>query len=340
MLDLRMPKVFIASALICFTCGIIGGYCMEEESVLFWPPPPAQTRINFVKAVYSASDIGIKPGLFRKIKSVIFGGRKDILNKPVAVAVDRHKTIYICDIGAPAVHLFLQKEKRYSKITAINGEELLSPVSIAVSGQDMVFIADSKLRKVYCLDSAGKFKFAIGSDNKFLRPTGVAVSKEKLYVVDTLKNSVFIFDLSGKLISEFGARGKEDGLFNYPTAIASDSGGRIYICDTLNFRIQVFDQNNKFLYSIGQLGDSSGSFSRPKAVAVDSFGHIYVTDGVFDNVQIFNPKNEFLLSFGESGHNDGEFWIPCGIAIDAEDYIYVADSYNQRLQIFRYVGKE
>jgi len=332
-------KELLLSALACFFALVSSGYC-EEESPLFWPPPPAQMKITFVKSVYSPADVGIKQSLFRKIKKTFLGENKDILSKPLAVAVDGDRTIYICDPGLPGVHIFARKEKRSKKITAINKDKLLSPVSAAVSDDGLIFIADSKLRKVFCIDKNYRFKFEIGGGSVFLRPAGLTISSGKLYVVDTGAHAVMVFDLSGNFLLRFGARGKEPGEFNFPTAIISDSAGRIYIADTLNFRIQVFDENNKFLYSIGQSGDSSGSFARPKGVAVDSFNHIYVADGIFDNIQIFNQKKEFLLSWGGSGQKDGEFWIISGIAVDKDNYIYAADSYNQRIQIFHFAGKE
>jgi sugar lactone lactonase YvrE len=334
-------KKFYIVVYICFISCIPSGYCIDEESPLFWPAPPAQIRVNFVKSVYSPRDIGIKPGFFKKLKRAIFGEEKISLNKPVAIAVDSQKTIYVCDAGTPSsVQILMQKEKKYRIITAIHKEELVSPVGVAVSDTGLVFIADSKLNKVFCLDKNGKFQFTVQADKKFLRPTGLAVNKNRLYVVDTLAHSIFIFDLTGNFIGKFGSRGLGNGEFNFPTSITVDKEGRIYVVDTLNFRIQVFDKNNKFLYGIGQVGDSSGSFSRPKGVAVDSFGNIYATDGMFDNIQIFNQRREFLLSIGESGQKDGEFWIPSGIVIDKDNYIYVADAYNQRIQILHYVGND
>jgi len=330
--------IFILLAPLLLT--VIGGYCADEGSPLFWPPPPAPIRVVFVKSIYFPDNAGIKAGFFKKLKGLIIGEEKDILNKPIAVAVDKQKTIYICDSGRPAVHIFMQKEKRYKKITTVNKEELLSPVGVAVSDNGLVFVADSGLRKVLCLDKEGRFNFTMGAAGAFLRPTGLAVVKDRLYVADTLAHSISVFDLKGNFITRFGARGRREGEFNYPTSIAADREGRIYVVDTLNFRIQVFDEASKYLYSIGQLGDSSGSFARPKGVGVDSLGHIYVTDALFDNMQIFNQKKEFLLSLGEAGHGSGEFWMPCGLATDSENCIYVADSYNQRIQVFRYVGKE
>ncbi len=333
-------RIFCLLFFVCFSLICGGGYCAEEESPLFWPPPPAEIKISFVKSVYSPDDLGIKAGFLKKLQVVFFGEEKNMLSKPMAVAVGEDGVLYICDAGEPAVHIYRKKEKRYKKITVIGKERLISPVGVAVAENGMIFIADSELKKVFCLDKEGKLKFIISPDEKFLRPTGLAVRKNKLYVVDTLAHSIFVFDLEGNFISRFGGRGKGDGEFNYPAYICADNEGKIYVADTLNFRIQVFDENNKFLYFFGKLGDSSGSFSRPKGVAVDSFGHIYVTDGMFDALQIFNKGRELLLFLGETGQEDGEFWIPSGIAADRENYIYVADAYNRRIQVFHYVGKD
>lgn len=338
-----MKKLKIALKIILFIYVVFfisSVYAFEEDSVLFWPPPPAEIRVSFVKSLYSSASIGIKTGLFKKLKSLILGEEKNVLNKPIAVTVDSKGNLFVCDVGTPALHIFRQKEKKYQKITEINKIKLVSPVGVAVSGGGLIFIADSQLKEVFCIEENGRFKFILSEKSGLLRPTGLAVRKDNLYVVDTLANSVKVFDLKGNFISEFGKRGKGEGEFNYPTAIWIDSEGKVYVVDTLNFRIQVFDENNKFLSSLGKLGDSSGSFSRPKGVAVDSFGHIYTTDGMFDNIQIFDKDMRLLLFLGQTGQKDGEFWIPCGISVDSQNYIYVADSYNQRIQIFHYVGKD
>jgi len=338
---MKKLRIVLNIILFIYTVSFVSNvYSIEEDSVLFWPPPPAEIRVSFVKSIYSSSSLGIKSGLFKKLKGLILGEEKNVLNRPIAVAVDKLGNVFVCDIGTPALHIFRQKEKKYQKIIEINKIKLVSPVGVTISDSGMVFIADSQLKTVFCLDDKGRFKFVLSSSPSFLRPTGLATKKDKLYVVDTLSSSIKIFDLKGNFLSEFGKKGKGEGEFNYPASIWIDGQGKIYIVDTLNFRIQVFDENNKFLFSFGKLGDSSGTFSRPKGVAVDSFGHIYTTDGMFDNMQIFNKDRQLLLFLGQTGQKDGEFWIPCGIALDRQNYIYVADSYNQRIQIFHYVGKD
>ena len=328
---LKLKQFFIQ--LIFFFLAINYAYCAQKEARIVWPAAPSSARIAFVSSIYSAPDLGIKTGFFQKLKAIIFGTQREIINKPMAVAVDKDKAIYVCDSGEAALKIFKPKGKFYQKITRINNEELIYPVGVAVADDGRIFISDSSLRKVFCLDQKARYKFTIGPDGRFLRPTGLAVVSGTLYVVDTQAHKILVFDLMGHFILEFGVRGKGEGEFNYPTSIAIDNQNKIYIVDTMNCRVQVFDKHNKFLYSLGRAGNTSGSFARPKGIALDS-------EGVFDNIQIFNQKKEFLLAVGESGHQDGEFWIPSGIAINDDNYIYVADSYNQRIQVFQYVGRE
>ena len=340
-IETRVGKYLAGLLLAGIVLGVCdGGSRAEGESSLFWPPPPEAMRVIFVKSISSPKDIGAKPSIFKKLKNLIVGGQEDFLSRPLSLAVDPEGILYVCDPGIPAVHVFDQKAKRYKKISSLGDETLLSPVGVAVHPSGTVFISDSKLNKVFTMDKNGRQARTIGEEGQFLRPTGLAVDEERLYVVDTAAHRVQVFDLKGNLIGGFGQRGGGNGEFNYPTAVALDREGQIYVVDTLNFRIQVFDKNYRYLYQIGQAGDSSGSFSRPKGVAIDSQGHIYSTDGLFDNVQIFSQDCALLLSLGESGNKNGEFWIISGIAIDGSDTIYVADSYNQRVQVFRYVGKD
>jgi len=313
----------------------------DELSGLFWPPPPAEPRIFFVKNISGYEDMGIKKSIFGHIKDLLFGKKRYSFFRPMALAVGREGVLYIADTGSGTLCIYRPKKKLIESIREIDKQiSLISPVGIGVSEDGLIFVADSYLGKVFAIDSKGVSHFILGEKEGILRPTGIFVKDEKLYVVDTESCQIFVFDLKGKGLFRFGKKGKGEGEFNSPTSIYVDTNDRILVSDTLNFRVQIFDSKGTFLKSIGSIGDSSGHFSRPKGVAVDSFGHIYVVDGMFDNIQIFDYRKNFLLSFGTAGDGQGEFWLPAGIAIDKDNYIYIADSYNQRISIFRYVGEE
>ena len=320
-------------------CGFADGP-QDDLSNLFWPAPPAEPRVFFVKNISGYKDMEIKKSVWGRFKDLMVGRKQFSFVRPMDVAVGREGVLYIADGGAAQVYIFDRTRKTFDRIDQIDQKIfLVSPVGIAAADDGTIFIADSHLGKVFAVSKQGKSFFTLGKEEGMIRPTDLFIRGGKLFVVDAAAANVSIFDLKGQLLARFGKKGKENGEFNFPTHLYVDSENRIYVTDSLNFRIQIFDATGAFLKSIGSAGDSSGHFSRPKGIAVDSHGHIYVADALFDNIQIFDLDEHFLMDFGEAGHQDGEFWLPTGVAIDEDDYIYVADSYNRRVSVYRYVGE-
>lgn len=311
-------------------------YEWPEEGNLFWPASPARPHIYFVKSISTSSYLNVRKSLWQKMEKFLFGNNDHYLIKPSAIAVDQKGDLYFTDSQAGAVYIYSPTQRRLKQITSVEKLALVSPVGIAVSAGGVAFVTDSYLNRVFALQPNGRTQFILGKHEGLLRPTGLFVKKDKLYVVDSQACQVNVFDMKGKFLFHFGRKGKGGGEFNTPTYIFVDDQERIYVSDTLNFQVQIFNSQGQYLNSIGKIGDSSGSFSRPKGVALDALGHVYVVDAIFDNVQIFDTNGVFLLSFGTSGNMEGQFWLSSGIAVDANNYIYIADTYNQRISIYQY----
>ncbi len=339
----RMRRVMMICLFLSLG-GSLGGFAaglQDDLSNLFWPAPPAEPRVFFVKNISGDKDMEIKKSVWGRFKDLMVGRRHFSFVRPMDVAAGAGGVLYIADGGAAQVCIFDRTRKAVDCIDQIGQRvSLVSPVGIAAADDGTIFIADSYLGKVFAVNKQGKLFFALGEDGGVTRPTDLFIRGGRLFVVDAAAANVSIFDLNGQLLTRFGKKGKESGEFNFPTHLYVDGKNRVYVTDSLNFRIQVFDATGVFLKSIGSAGDSSGHFSRPKGVAVDSRGHIYVADALFDNIQIFDFDEHFLMNFGVAGHGDGEFWLPTGMAIDEDDYIYVADSYNRRVSVYRYVGED
>ena len=210
---------------------------------------------------------------------------------------------------------------------------------------------------------------------RFTRPVDLAVvpqGEEKIYVVDTQRNQVSVFNFEGKPLFQFGKPGSGKGEFRQPYGIALNSRRKwIYLVDSGNSRVQVFDYEGNYLFGFAGLSspqrisvdregkvyvveplncqvkifDTMGTklikkfgdellFGRPSGIAVDSQLNIYVLDTVLNTIQVFDSRGIPLYLFGKKGEADGEFNSPCGIFIDEKDRVYVADTNNQRVQIF------
>lgn len=303
-----------------------------------WPSPPQTPRVVYVQSVAQPSDAGIRPSPFRRLGNWISGSRKgnEPLLKPFGLALDENDNLCLTDTGAAAVGYLDFTRKKWSYWTTVGNVKFVLPVAI-VKYNDVFYVADSALDVVVAFNEKGKLLFKISGD--LLRPTGLAIAGEWLYVADSQRHCVEVFELNGRPAFQFGKRGTGAGEFNFPTHVAADHAGHILVTDSMNCRVEVFDLAGHFQKQIGAAGDSFGQFSRPKGVAVDAAGHLYVVDAVFDNIQIFTPDGQLLLNLGEAGSDKGQFWLPNGIAISRDNKIYVSDAYNHRIQVLKYLGQ-
>jgi sugar lactone lactonase YvrE len=327
--------------LLLAVCVAVPAWAGQEQEKLVWPHAPAQPRVEFVKTLERAADLGIDKGFFERLKDLLFGEAETRIRRPMAV-VTSGGIIYVADPGAKGVHRFDTAGGDYALIIAGDDTPLPSPVGLARGAAGEVYVADSQLGQIFVIRPGAKSALAIRLDVKLTQPTGIAfdLTNGHLYVADTAEHRIHIFERDGSLAGSIGRRGTGDGEFNYPTYLWRTPEGRLYVTDSLNFRVQAFDARGQFAGKFGRQGDGTGDAARQKGVATDRNGHVYVVDALFHAFQIFDTAGRLLLPVGERGQERGQFWLPTGIFIDHDDgdLIYIADSYNQRIQVFRYIG--
>jgi len=304
-----------------------------------WPPAPDEPRVEFVKTISAPADIGQTPSFLHRVGNWITGDNDASRNlqKPFGLAIDESGNLCVTDTGNGSVCYLDLGRKQWRRWNAAGKIHFKAPVAVA-HRQGTFYVADSELGRVLAFGDNGKLLFQVADPLK--RPAGLTIAGDNLVVVDSQLHSVFVFDLQGKLRSQFGKRGTGPGEFNFPTHIAADGRGHLLVTDSLNSRVEIFNTDGTFVSSIGSSGDTSGHFGRPKGVATDPFGHIYIADAVFDNIQIFNASGQLLLNVGDSGTRAGQFGLPNGIAISADNQVYIADCYNHRIQVLKYVGAQ
>jgi len=217
---------------------------------------------------------------------------------------------------------------------------IAQPMGIAVSDDGQrIYVADPLQQKVFTFD------FALRELRKLEEvqyPGGLALdAQENLYVVDTGKKTVAVFDRAGKRIREIN-----DGTLVRPNGVAVDRrNDRVYVVDTGNsdakeHNVKVYDTSGRRIGAIGgEPGGDFGQFHFPTMVAVDDEGNVYVTDTLNARVQKFDSKGKFLFTFGQTGSNWGEFDKPKGIALDTFGNIYVVDTGWSNVQIFNQKGQ-
>jgi DNA-binding beta-propeller fold protein YncE len=198
-----------------------------------------------------------------------------------------------------------------------------------------VWVTDIGTHQVLKFDSDGKLLLALGkkgepgdAPDRFDRPTDIAVTPGgDFYVTDGYGNSrVLKFSADGKLLTQWGKKGKGPGEFNLPHAVVLDAAGRVYVGDRENNRVQVFDPDGKFLAVWKESGAPYGLFR--------SGDRTFVADGRAAWIRVLDADGKPVGRWGEKGTGPGQFQMPHMLCVDSRGAVYVAEVTGKRVQKF------
>jgi DNA-binding beta-propeller fold protein YncE len=171
---------------------------------------------------------------------------------PLGIAVAGDGTLYVADAASatPADHRILVFAQDGTLTTTLGKGELNYPNAIVTGAQGEIYVTDSNNGRVVVIEKSGKLTTLLArgiGDGDLGLPRGMAVDdKGRLFVVDTTDQQVRVFT-SAKTPTEppayvgsFGDQGREDGTFQFPNGVATDTRGRVYVADRENNRIQVW----------------------------------------------------------------------------------------------------
>ena len=248
--------------------------------------------------------------------------------------------------------------------------EFIWPLSIAVSSEGKVFVADEWLSRVTVFSKEGRSLDTWGTkgsgDGQMDGPSGLAFDAEgNLWVADANNHRVQRFSHEGKYLFAFGKFGSGDGELDHPWGLTLDRDGNVYVADWRNDRVQKFSPDGRFLLKIGSSGRGEGQLNRPTGVAVDGDGDIYVTDWLNNRVQVFDAAGAFVTTW--IGDADLSKWAelqlagspdvvaeraslpnlaakeklfrePIAVEVDQENRILVLDCRRDRIQVYQKVS--
>jgi DNA-binding beta-propeller fold protein YncE len=172
------------------------------------------------------------------------------------------------------------------------------------------------------------------------KPYGVAARKGRIYVTDTVRRTVALFDIPGGKFSWIGEDGP--GALRLPIGVDTDALGNVYVADAAARRVVFYDAAGKYLRELGG-GDL---FTRPTGVGVNAAAtRLYVVDtgGVTKDthrVRVFElPSGRHLRDIGKRGSGQGDLNLPTDVVVAPDDSVYVVDSANFRVQMFDRDGR-
>lgn len=161
------------------------------------------------------------------------------------------------------------------------------------------------------------------------KPISVATDANgNIYVADSAKHRILIFDSNGNYLDRFGEAGQNKYQLWYPNSVAVADNGKIYVACKQSNRIVIFDSSHKPTWQI--------DLSQPLALTIKN-KRLYVATP--RGIMIGDLNGTLINTFGSRGPNPGQVDFPTGIAVDNKGNIYVADSMNYRVQAFNAEGK-
>ncbi len=264
----------------------------------------------------------------------------DTINAPTAVALDVSDNIYVTESSNNRLLVF-SPTGRYLKL--ISG--LDTPLGVAVSSDERVFITNAGRGNVEVYDSNSALLYKLGSgDGEFTHPVAIAVIGDgTAYVADSDEDMIKVYNPDGSFKFSFGTNGSEDSQFTYPTSISIDESlGEIVVSDLQvqqsktgpyrGARIQFFDMDGNFKRSFGSYGVGGGKLVRPLGVDVDDEGRVYVADAYQNVVQVFDNNGVFL---GTLSDFDYPLRTPLGLAFSRKsNRLFVASLNTFKVEVY------
>ena len=166
-----------------------------------------------------------------------------------------------------------------------------------------------------------------------MRPSGIAVdSKDRIYIADTNKGAVFVFDLAAKSMALLGNDGR--GRLGQPFGIVIDNKDNVYVSDTGLKAVNIYDPQWSLTASLKQVGNET--LVNPTGLALDEpRNRLLIVDSRGHKVFVADLAHLGQgTAFGKRGEEDNEFNFPSYVAADKDGKIYVTDTLNFSVKIY------
>ncbi|MDB5085841.1 MAG: repeat-containing protein [Bacilli bacterium] len=173
-----------------------------------------------------------------------------------------------------------------------------------------------------------------------------ADSKDHVYVFNTSKDAVIVFDQDGNFLTSWGEEfaGGAHGFYLHREA---DGHEYFYLTDIKRGLMVKTTLTGEVLLRVGKpdrpdLYDDERRYI-PTDVCIAPNGDIYIADGYGQYyIHQFNSAGYYIRSWGGRGSEPGQLLEPHGISIKMrgqEPEIYIADRRNHRIQVFTLDGQ-
>nr|XP_006823236.1 PREDICTED: E3 ubiquitin-protein ligase TRIM71-like [Saccoglossus kowalevskii] len=199
------------------------------------------------------------------------------------------------------------------------------PWGLTVNKHGDFVTANGGANSVSIHDRDGHYKQSFTFTGQFVkpfRPCDIAISDDKMFMLDDNNRHVVVSEDNGKFIRCFGSVE-----IDCPCGIAINPVTKhVYVSEKNKDCIRKYTHSGRYINSFGRRGTKQGQFRKPFYLACNSKGVVYVADRDNDRIQVFGSMDQFLFEFSSTGNS--RISHPRGVAIDKNDYVYVSSEHK------------
>lgn len=172
-----------------------------------------------------------------------------------------------------------------------------------------------------------------GPEEMLVRPTGVAVRDQIVYVADPGSQALWVLDAQAgrcQRIQTLAGRRLVS-----PVAVTLGTDGAIYLADSYLATVFALDARGAVTATM-----TSETMRRPAGLAYDAArDRLYVADSASHCIWIFDGRGRASGVIGQRGAEAGAFNFPTHLAVDHEGTLYVTDALGFRVEMFTSEGR-
>ena len=203
------------------------------------------------------------------------------------------------------------------------------PYGVAIDeNTHQIFVANYCKNRVVIFSETGEYIYQLGVGQLDF-PYGIAIHGDSVYVSCFGDHTVIRFSLTNTShVRRIGGFGSNNGQFDSPTQLSTDSIGRVFIADTDNNRICIHDPDLNHLYNI-----THPSMSEPYDFKVSRDRLYLLCPDDNPCMHVLTLEGDKLRSFITRGKRmDGSYpWIFC---LDPLNNFVLSDYDSHSIRVF------
>ena len=221
------------------------------------------------------------------------GGPLGGFDRPFDIFPLKNGNLLVSEFAADRISV-LTKDGAFVKSFGARGRgegQCIGPQFLALDSSGNIFVTDFGNARVVVFSPDGKGLFSFGQRSGifsgFTAPAGIAIIDDLVYVADSIKGSIYVFDTSGNYIRAL----LPEGSLVHAESMRVWKNNLLVSCFN---KVYLVDINLASLYTVANLGNAP---ARITAAIPDVNGSLLLADYKNGTIQVFSHINELAGGF-------------------------------------------